>query len=153
MLKAIDSGFGRYEVISMGPVVPSIYDGRLENGCFVESLSLLRERAAEGASLSQPRLLVFYSKGRFQVRGHTVLTYFDQGHVCVVDPACGRKPMRFDASEAESPLSLAEAVSPGSVNAARWLPVDWTVGLRADATKSVARKGGANSAPLRPEPL
>ena len=145
LVKGIYAGFEHLDVVASGSVIPARYDGSLENGCFIESLALLRERSLAGQAAVQPRLLIFYREENSHIYGHTVLTFYDQGRVWVVDPAFGRKPQRFTAASADTPIRLAEAVSLGTVSSARWLPVDGRALVRTSVSGGLARSDAATS--------
>ncbi len=94
------------------------------NACFIECLSILRQRAAVGAETLSPRLLVYYVDTPSGRVGHTVLVFATQHGVAAVDPESPLKSIRIPALEASDAREVARFLRGRDVAAARELPLD-----------------------------
>ncbi len=83
LLRDIEPGFQRWSVLPDDGTAA----GPLPNGCFIESVALLRARLAQGRPVSSPQLLSYYVDTHQGRRGHTVLLYRDNERTVVCDPA------------------------------------------------------------------
>jgi hypothetical protein len=126
LLGEIEPGFGAWRVVPDEPVTAAknAITGKLENGCFIESIAALRERLARGEAIGRPRLLSYYVDGPRGRKGHTVLAYELSDGLRVFDPAKGKGPRTFSGALGGDPEGLARAVFGRRVSAARWLPLD-----------------------------
>lgn len=147
LLADIEPGFTRWRVM---PNEPGEQQGAFPNGCFIESVAAWRARLAEGGETMKPRLLAYYIDTYRGRAGHTVLTYFVQGELEVVDPVGGTtRARRYSAALAGDARALARAVSGRDVAAARLLPLDglelrvtaYTVATTAGDAAGSARAG------------
>lgn len=75
LLRAIDPGFNRYEVLPEAMPIWANNRRPLRNGCFIDSVVALREALETGVPVKRARLLTYYLKHRGRVKGHTVLVY------------------------------------------------------------------------------
>jgi len=122
LLKGVDSGFAAWKVVPDGQAgAPS--EGRLRNGCLIESIALLRRRIMLGADIAAPKLLFYYVQTPAGLHGHTVLAFEAGKGFTVIDPEFPRVPWSIPRSKAGSPLAMASAMR-GDIATARWLPID-----------------------------
>jgi hypothetical protein len=85
LLRAIEPGFKRHDVLPDAMPVWAHDRGPLRNGCFINSLVALRDALEHGVPIKQARLLTYYLKRRGGVVGHTVLVYQTDLGLHVVD--------------------------------------------------------------------
>lgn len=108
LLKDIEPGFGRYEVLSESdlPAVPDS-SGPLLNGCMIESVAAARTLVDQGNFLRRASLVSFYFKASGSVLGHTVLAYEDARGAFLVDPNNPKSQLRVGTHLPEEPMDLA----------------------------------------------
>jgi hypothetical protein len=107
LLRDIDSGFARWQLMPADRVGV----GPLANGCFIESLAECWSRIDQGIAVAEPQLLSFYVGRGAMRRGHTVLTYVQNGRTVVFDPALPNRALSFPGAVAQDPTALAQAVA------------------------------------------
>jgi hypothetical protein len=120
LLRAIDPGFTHWEfdvgaAVEPGPAPP--------NACLLESLALLRRRAAQGATVAQPWLLSYYVAVPGGVRGHTVAFLLGPEGPLVLDPHFPRRQFRIRTRHWDDAKQVADCLR-GDIASARWVPVD-----------------------------
>lgn len=122
LLRDIEPGFARWSLIEdeEEPVFAR-EEFSLRNGCFIESVAMLRERLARGDKVGAPRLLSYYIKTAAGVKGHTVLAYESGGGVEIFDPGRREQQFVFSRELSRDPLVLAQELDGGRVNQARYL--------------------------------
>jgi hypothetical protein len=134
LLHDIEPGFRRWVVLPAPPRDFRLAGGRLQNGCFIESVAALDRLLAQGVPLRAPRLLSFYgAPGPRQVR-HTVLAYELGGALEIADPTLGVPNRVFSRRLGADPLPLAQALVGKQVVKARFLPLDAPAGSVSVAT-------------------
>lgn len=122
LLRAVDPDLKNWSYLpDAPPPVPGAKE-ELPNGCFIESVSLLRRCLMLGTVLSEPRLLVYYMPTPGGTRGHTVLTY-EVGEVLqVIDPDNPEGTRRLALGRGASAAKLAKSLR-RDVTRALWLPL------------------------------
>lgn len=142
LLRDIEQGFVRHEVLPEVEAAPLRRRGALPAGCVIESYAALRERLAAGERVLSARLLSYHAAGRRA--GHTVLAYETPAGAFVVDPAADVKAVAVNPRLPGDPLELARALQPRlTLVKARWLPLV----SRAPDTL-LARSGGRSKSAL-----
>ena len=124
LLRAIEPGFARWSVVPGGAGGPKGRRPELANGCFIDSIAVLRERLAHGAEIAGARLLSFYVDSKIGRAGHTVLTCETAQQIEVIDPLEPGRVRRFAVALGTDALALARALEGGSIVKARWVPLD-----------------------------
>ena len=124
LLRDIEPGFTRWNVVPDDAGESVAVRGTLPNGCFIESLFALRQRLAHGEPVGRARLLSYYGVTPGGRCGHTVLTWETADHVEVLDPEWPRKTRSFPKALDGDALGLARTMEGGLVTNARWVPVD-----------------------------
>ena len=125
LLRAIEPGFARWRVVPEGPGLPARTPrDDLPNGCFIDSVAVLRTRRERGDPAPGAQLLSYYINTSDGCRGHTVLTYATDSGIAVIDPAKPGSTRKFPAAVAADALSLAREIGGDHVVRARWLPFD-----------------------------
>lgn len=126
LLRGIDARYGRWE-FAPGEA-PGALPERLTEGCFIESLALLRRRLQEGRATPDPRLLSYYVETSGGLKGHTVLQFSVPGGVGIIDPNRPNRVERVRVPHPRLARDIAGRLRP-DISAARWLPVaDWANG-------------------------
>lgn len=126
VLREVEPGFTRWEMIPASAGGGPVDDRPLPNGCLIDCLVALRERVARGESVSRPQLLSYYVNTTEWRRGHTVLTYLRPDGVAVIDPdrlETHVNPTVYASPTAGDPLELARLLDDRARNA-RWVPLD-----------------------------
>jgi len=124
LLPLIDPGFGRWEFVESRAVLGA-KQGRIPNGCFIESVALLRERMESGLAASEPRLLSYYVNLPDGVHGHTILQFRAGANLVLLDPDRPARLVRIKPRRADDPGSCAACIR-GDVARARWIPIgEW----------------------------
>jgi hypothetical protein len=134
LLREIEPGFRRWVVLADGDA-PA---GRLENGCFLESIATLRQRVAGGVDIAEPRLLSYYIDTPTGSRGHTVLVYRARGRTIICDPSQPETSFSFPVALARDAVKLARAFENLDVTKARLLPIP--LPAKAPAAQMVAAR-------------
>ena len=119
LLRDIEPGFTRWSEVRTEQVAA----GTLPNGCFIESVALLRARMSEGAPIVMPKLLSYYIDTRVGLRGHTVLVYRQDDRALVCDPARPRKLLSVPLPLAADALECARVLDGPEVLKAQFLPI------------------------------
>ena len=123
LLQAIEPGFVSFHDPPDATGPPD--NGPLPNGCFIECLAALRDRARRGEPIEHPRLLSCYAVAPAGLRGHTVLTYETPGGLFLLDPGRSPEPRAMPRQFVDDPMALASAALPGATVArARWVPTE-----------------------------
>ncbi|HEY5080073.1 MAG TPA: hypothetical protein VII43_09500 [Opitutaceae bacterium] len=91
------------------------------NGCFIECLAVLRERAAAATEPCSPSLLFFYVDTPAGRLGHTVLLLQDRQGLEAVDPDRPESTIRVPALVSADARSVAQFLRGGAVASAREL--------------------------------
>jgi hypothetical protein len=119
LLLEIDPGFTRWVQLPPGPV-PDAGKRRIPNGCFIESVALLRERLELGLAANEPRLLSYYVRLPDGIHGHTVLQFRAAESQVVVDPD---RPGRTVGIRPRLPDDAGSCIAclRGDVARARWI--------------------------------
>lgn len=124
LLRAIEPGFRRHEVLPEAMPMWAHQRGSLRNGCFIDSLVALRETLAAGVPVTRARLLTYYLKRRGRIIGHTVLVYSTPLGDQVVDRAIDPSPRLF-LNGTDDGLELARRLLPAGhrhrLVTTRWL--------------------------------
>ena len=115
LLRAIDPGFGRYEVLDVAVhVTPArAAGGPLPQGCFIECVAYLREMVDAGQVPEEARLVAYYAGAKGDSRGHTVLSFTRAGQRYCYDPSAGAKPRPIPATVSSSALAISGWAAPG----------------------------------------
>jgi len=93
----------------------------LPNGCFIESLALLRQRLAAGAPTHEPRLLAYYvAMPGGGVHGHTVLQFRGNEGWIVIDPYRPKKRQRIFPKNPDDAKACADGLRPDVATARQW---------------------------------
>jgi hypothetical protein len=121
LLRAIDPGFGGWAPELAEPL-PATISLELANGCFIQSIALLRARLARGLVAGSPRLLSYYVDTPTGRRGHTVLEYVGEGGLRILDPARPTHPLTLRIAPEASPQAQARLLRP-DIALARCLPL------------------------------
>ncbi|HZZ58225.1 MAG TPA: hypothetical protein VFE31_10375 [Opitutaceae bacterium] len=121
LLRAIEPGFAAWE--DAPPCLEDSVAGALPNGCFIQSLGLLRERRMAGLALARPRLLSYYVQTPGGLRGHTVLQFREGDAWRVVDPLRPKARLVIHPRNPDDPRACAIQLRP-DVASARFLPLD-----------------------------
>ncbi|HEY1793505.1 MAG TPA: hypothetical protein VGG34_11355 [Opitutaceae bacterium] len=140
LLPAIDRGFASWRAEDPGRAPPG--EGRIPNGCFIESVSLLRRRLEAGGQASRPRLLSYYVRVAGRVRGHTVLQFMTDSGPMVLDPDAPARPVPITPADVDDAESCVGCLR-GDVFRARWLPLG-------DAFRGSGRPLASAAAGMRP---
>lgn len=106
LLRAIDPGFNRYEVLPEAMPIWASNRRPLRNGCFIDSVVALREALETGVPVKRARLLTYYLKHRGRVKGHTVLVYDTAFGLHVVDSS-SEQPLEVFLHDTDDGLELA----------------------------------------------
>lgn len=142
LLAAIAPGFSRHEVLSDASAQAGALEeaGKLPNGCFIESIGMLRQRLGRDW-VKQAALLCYYYGPNGSI-GHTVLTYQDADGLWVWDPDRPKASKLLGVHLANDPRRLAESVhADGAVARARLLQIE--VPLLAVSRSQTAVAGNA----------
>jgi hypothetical protein len=149
LLRDVEPGFTRFEVVSDAGSQPAAARKQLPNGCFIDSVAALQSRLARGERVKGAALLSYYIENAGRLRGHTVLACAMPTGLVVIDSAQGSTPVPvWQGSLASEPLKIARAVAPHGVVRANWVPVP-LVALGTDyalAGTPMARSEGATGA-------
>lgn len=121
LLRDIDAGFATWVPEAEG-AAPAAVPLQLANGCFIESVALLRARLAQGLTAEAPRLLSYYVDTAAGRRGHTVLEFATAEGLRILDPDRPTHPIRLRAGAAADPRTLAFSLR-SDIAQARWLPL------------------------------
>ncbi len=146
LLLGIDRGFVAW---ADAPPLPEAlkHEGRIPNGCFIESLALLRQRREHGAPAEDARLLSYYVRLPGGLHGHTVLQFRTADGWRVVDPHFPRRSLSIRPADPDDPVACARALRP-EIASARFLPL--TATNRADFDRQLSagpRQATAGMAP------
>jgi hypothetical protein len=94
------------------------------NACLVECVALLRRRIAAGGEVGSPRLLLFYVKTPFGVRGHATLVFGLKDGLAAIEPDLPDRIVNIPVGAGRNPRSLSEYIRGAGVSSARVLPLD-----------------------------
>lgn len=124
LLRDIEPGFQRWSVVA-DPAAGWRDDGEpLRNGCFIDSVALLRDRLGRGGPpIRNPRLLSYYAQAVSGLKGHTVLAYEVATGLEIMDPAAPHRATLFPPALGADPLALARAHDGARVVSARTIPL------------------------------
>jgi hypothetical protein len=124
LLLSVDPGFTRWSL--MEPAAGAqVGGGRIPNGCFIESVALLRLRLEAGQTSLEPRLLSYYVNRPDGVHGHTVLQFRTGEGITLLDPDRPSHPVLIRPKRANDPASCVACIR-NDVARARWIPLeDW----------------------------
>lgn len=121
LLLAIDPGFTHWTRFPESDESPA--DGlRLQNGCFIESITLLFRELEKGSPIENPMLLSYYVSLPGGIRGHTVLQFTSGGRVHVIDPDRPARVATFRYTDANDPKDVAQRIR-RDVSKARHFPL------------------------------
>ncbi|MBI4625994.1 MAG: hypothetical protein HY736_22585 [Verrucomicrobia bacterium] len=121
-LRDIHAGLTGWSIAADGG--PPVAPGVLPNGCFLESVALLRERLVRGGVVGHPQLLSYYIRKASGLYGHTVLALAGPEGVEVIDPLDPGRPVLLPGADVSNALVLARRLRGDEVAKARLLPVD-----------------------------
>jgi hypothetical protein len=121
LLLAIDPGFTHWTLLSSSDETPD--DGlRLQNGCFIESITLLFRELEKGSPIENAMLLSYYVSLPGGIRGHTVLQFTSGGRVHVIDPDRPARAATLRYADPNDPKDVASRIR-RDVSSARHLPL------------------------------
>ena len=124
LLRAIEPGFNRYDVLPEAMPAGAHNRRPLRNGCFIDSVVALREALETGVPVKRARLLTYYLKHRGGVKGHTVLVFRTALGLHVTDGSSG-KPPEFFLHDTDDGLELARQLLHSSLRhrlvTTRWI--------------------------------
>ena len=115
LLLAIDRGFTHWADAPEPP--DELPGGRPPNGCFVESIALLRRELEQGIPAHDAALLSYYVLLATGLRGHTVLLVQTTKGIRVIDPQCPMCVVVIRPRRNESPESVANRLRADVVQA------------------------------------
>jgi len=124
LLRDIEPGFIHWREVSAADLAQVRPSAQLRNGCFIESVALWRERAAQGVPLAEPRLLSFYIETAHGRTGHTVFAFRDGEAVKLIDPVRPEAVVSVPLAHATDPLRLAREFGGREVSKARVFPLE-----------------------------
>ena len=121
LLLAIDPGFSHWTLL---PDSDETRDNglRLQNGCFIESISLLFRELEKGSPIENAMLLSYYVSLPGGIRGHTVLQFTSGGRVQVIDPDRPARAATFRYADPNDPRDVANRIR-RDISSARHLPL------------------------------
>jgi hypothetical protein len=122
LLLAIDAGFRIWEPLAPG-AAPGLSKGRIPNGCFIESVALLRRRLESGLTALNPQLLSYYVNRPDGVHGHTILQFGTDDGLMILDPDRPNRPVRIRPRMVDDAGSCVACVR-GDVARARFIPIE-----------------------------
>jgi hypothetical protein len=121
LLVAVDPGFTHYSRLPEAD--EALGDGlRLQNGCFIESITLLFRELEKGTPVENPMLLSYYVLISGRIRGHTVLQFTSGGKVRVIDPDRPTRVVTFRYAHPTDPEDVADRIR-GDIYRARHFPL------------------------------
>lgn len=115
LLKAIEPGFGRFEVVKRKTKLPAV-SGPLPNGCMIESLAAARQLVAQGQDVRRASLVSFYFNVNGTYHGHTVLCYEAEDGAYVIDPPLSNQRFRVGDKLPDEPILLARQIADDGVS-------------------------------------
>ena len=121
-LRDIHAGLTGWSIVADGG--PPVAPGVLPNGCFLESVALLRERLVRGGVVGRPQLLSYYARKASGLYGHTVLALVGPEGVEVIDPLDPDRPVLLPGADARNALAVARRLRGEELAEARLLPVE-----------------------------
>ena len=140
LLLQIDPGFRCWSALPSPKAVRAVQQ-HIPNGCFIESVALLRRRVESGMAADQARLLSYYVNLTDGLHGHTVLQFCSNGRAMIIDPDRPGRVLHIRPRSLEDPASCIACVR-GDVARARWIRLEYK-------TRPQATAGGAW---VRPRP-
>jgi|UniRef100_UPI004049449A hypothetical protein len=123
LLREIDPGFTRHEVLPLAVAEFARAKDELPAGCFIESVAALHDLLNRAVPIRHVRLLIYYLPFQGRVRGHTVLTYETDTGTFAIDRTRLKSPLPL-SSDLKDALVVAREVEldrfGGAVERARW---------------------------------
>jgi hypothetical protein len=124
LFKAVSDRFVSWSWVDEAPALKLPISQHPPNACFLECLALLRRRIASGCEVGSPRLLLFYVRTPFGIRGHTTLVFALRDGLAAIEPDWPDRIMNIPVGAGKDARSLSEYIRRGGVSSARELPLD-----------------------------